>query len=120
MSIVYLCGHLHTLGGLVPQMYTMQNEGFAELELGDWKDGRTLVESRLNVKLSINNCAVMFICRFRLLAFDQGSFSFIDIRHGQWPIILVTNPKIPWLTIRNMETEEDRKANIKYIRLLDI
>lgn len=44
MSIVYLCGHLHTLGGLVPQMYTMQSEGFAELELADWKDGRTLVE----------------------------------------------------------------------------
>ncbi|XP_027844232.1 transmembrane protein 62-like isoform X3 [Aphis gossypii] len=96
MSIVYLCGHLHTLGGLVPQMYTMQSEGFAELELADWKDGRT----------------------FRLLAFDKGSFSFIDIRHGQWPIILVTNPKIPWLTIRNMETEEDQKANIKYIRIL--
>ena len=62
----------------------------------------------------------MFLYRFRLIAFDQGSFSFIDIRHGQWPIILVTNPKIPWLTIRDMETEEDRKANIKYIRLLDI
>ncbi|CAI6347010.1 unnamed protein product [Macrosiphum euphorbiae] len=96
MSAVYLCGHLHTLGGLVPQMYTMQNEGFAELELADWKDGRA----------------------FRLIAFDQGSFSFIDVHHGQWPIILVTNPKIPWLTIRNMETEEDRKANIKYIRIL--
>lgn len=69
------------------------------------------------MKLSIN-CTFLFICRFRLLAFDKGSFSFIDIRHGQWPIILVTNPKIPWLTIRNMETEEDQKANIKYIRLL--
>lgn len=47
MSIAYLCGHLHTLGGLVPQMYTMQDEGFAELELADWKDGRMLVISRL-------------------------------------------------------------------------
>lgn len=46
MSIAYLCGHLHTLGGLVPQMYTMQDEGFAELELADWKDRRMLVESR--------------------------------------------------------------------------
>lgn len=59
MSIVYLCGHLHTLGGLVPQMYTIQNEGFAELELADWKDGRVLVKSRFNVKLIIN-CTVMF------------------------------------------------------------
>lgn len=42
MSIVYLCGHLHTLGGLVPQMYTMHDEGFAELELADWKDRRML------------------------------------------------------------------------------
>lgn len=42
MSIAYLCGHLHTLGGLVPQMYTMQDEGFAELELADWKDARML------------------------------------------------------------------------------
>lgn len=55
-----------------------------------------------------------------MVAFDQGSFSFIDIRHGQWPIILVTNPRIPWLTIRNMETEEGQKANIKYIRYLSI
>lgn len=43
MSMVYLCGHLHTLGGLVPQMYTVQDEGFAELELADWKDARMLV-----------------------------------------------------------------------------
>jgi len=119
MSIVYLCGHLHTLGGLVPQMYTIQNEGFAELELADWKDGRVLVKYRLNVKLTIN-CTAMFLYRFRLMAFDQGSFSFIDIRHGQWPIILVTYPRIPWLTIRNMETEEDQKENIKYIRYLSI
>ncbi|XP_025424702.1 transmembrane protein 62-like isoform X2 [Sipha flava] len=96
MSVAYLCGHLHTLGGLVPQMYTIQNEGFVELELADWKDERM----------------------FRLLAFDQGSFTFIDVRHGQWPIILVTNPKIPWLTIRDMETEEDKKKNLKFIRIL--
>lgn len=55
MSVVYLCGHLHTLGGLVPQMYTMQNEGFAELELADWKDGRALVKFRLKKKLIIDN-----------------------------------------------------------------
>lgn len=61
-----------------------------------------------------------FLCRFRLLAFDHGSFTFVDIRHGQWPIILITNPKIPWLTIRDMETKEDKKANSKYIRLLNI
>lgn len=39
-SMVYLCGHLHTLGGTVPDMYTLQQEGFLELELADWKDNR--------------------------------------------------------------------------------
>lgn len=40
-GIAYLCGHLHTLGGIVPKMYTLQRDGFLELELGDWKANRT-------------------------------------------------------------------------------
>lgn len=39
-SWTYLCGHFHMLGGLVPNMYTLQKTGFLELELGDWKDNR--------------------------------------------------------------------------------
>lgn len=39
-GFVYLCGHLHQLGGLIPKMYTLQKAGFLELELGDWKDNR--------------------------------------------------------------------------------
>lgn len=39
-GLVYVCGHLHKLGGLIPQMYTLQKAGFLELELGDWKDNR--------------------------------------------------------------------------------
>ncbi|KAI4463016.1 helicase related [Holotrichia oblita] len=27
-SLVYVCGHLHTLGGLIPNMYTLQKDGF--------------------------------------------------------------------------------------------
>lgn len=38
--MVYLCGHYHTLGGAVPNMYTLQQAGFLELELADWKDNR--------------------------------------------------------------------------------
>lgn len=68
---VYLCGHFHMLGGLVPNMYTLQKNGFLELELGDWKDNRI----------------------YRVGAMDHGLFSFIDVLHGQWPVILVTNPK---------------------------
>ncbi|ERL88144.1 hypothetical protein D910_05532 [Dendroctonus ponderosae] len=70
-GLVYVCGHLHTLGGLVPQMYTMQKGGYLELELGDWKDNRM----------------------YRLMAIDHGLFSFIDVRHGEWPVVLLTNPK---------------------------
>ncbi|PNF33569.1 hypothetical protein B7P43_G16995 [Cryptotermes secundus] len=70
-SIVYVCGHYHTLGGMVPSMYTLQQAGFLELELGDWKDNRM----------------------YRLLAVDHGMFSFVDLKHREWPIVLVTNPK---------------------------
>lgn len=70
-SQVFLCGHLHSMGGLVPQMYTKQQKGYLELELGDWKDNRM----------------------YRIAAIDHGIFSFTDQRHNTWPVILVTNPK---------------------------
>ncbi|KAK6636235.1 hypothetical protein RUM43_009893 [Polyplax serrata] len=68
---IYLCGHFHMLGGLVPNMYTLQKNGFLELELGDWKDNRV----------------------YRTAAIDHGLFSFIDTFHGEWPVMLITNPK---------------------------
>uniref|UniRef100_A0A1B6LP93 Uncharacterized protein n=2 Tax=Graphocephala atropunctata TaxID=36148 RepID=A0A1B6LP93_9HEMI len=67
----YLCGHLHTMGGIVPHMYTLQQAGFLELELADWKDSRV----------------------YRVAAIDHGLFSFIDVHHKEWPIALITNPK---------------------------
>uniref|UniRef100_A0A023F0B0 Putative conserved plasma membrane protein n=1 Tax=Triatoma infestans TaxID=30076 RepID=A0A023F0B0_TRIIF len=70
-SLAYLCGHFHSMLGFVPNMYTIQQDGFLELELADWKDNRI----------------------FRLAAIDHGLLSFIDIKHREWPIILVTNPK---------------------------
>lgn len=39
-GVAYLCGHLHTLGGLAHNLYTRQQTGSLELELGDWKDER--------------------------------------------------------------------------------
>ena len=42
-GVTYVCGHLHSLGGLVPAMYTRQHTGVLELELEDWKDGRMYV-----------------------------------------------------------------------------
>lgn len=70
-SQVYVCGHLHSMGGIVPQMYTRQKKGYLELELCDWKDNRM----------------------FRVAAIDHGIFSFVDQKHNTWPLILVTNPK---------------------------
>ncbi|XP_053613017.1 transmembrane protein 62-like [Plodia interpunctella] len=70
-SLVYLCGHLHTMGGIVPRMYTKQKKGYLELELADWKDSRMM----------------------RLAAIDHGIFSFVDQKHNTWPLVLVTNPK---------------------------
>ncbi|XP_063221359.1 transmembrane protein 62-like isoform X2 [Bacillus rossius redtenbacheri] len=70
-GLAYLCGHFHTFGGVVPNMYTLQKAGFLELELGDWKDNRL----------------------YRVAAIDHGIFSFIDVKHRDWPVILVTNPK---------------------------
>lgn len=39
-NMAYLCGHYHTFGGTMPNMYTLQKGGFLELELADWKDNR--------------------------------------------------------------------------------
>lgn len=70
-SSIFVAGHLHTLGSLVYRMYTLQPEGFLELELGDFKANRL----------------------FRLGVFDHGQFSFVDTRLGTWPLAVITNPK---------------------------
>ncbi|XP_036154924.1 transmembrane protein 62 isoform X3 [Myotis myotis] len=70
-AIAYLCGHLHTLGGLMPVLHTRHYQGTLELEVGDWKNNR----------------------RYRIFAFDHDLFSFSDLIFGEWPVILITNPK---------------------------
>lgn len=68
---VYVAGHLHTLGKLVFRMYTLQPEGFLELELGDFMSNRL----------------------YRLAVYDHGLFSFVDVKLGTWPVAIITNPK---------------------------
>lgn len=80
-SQAYVCGHLHSMGGIVPRMYTIHKKGYLELELGDWKDNR----------------------RYRLAAIDHGIFSFIDQKHNTWPLVLVTNPKHARYTLPGRE-----------------
>ena len=71
-ALAYLCGHLHTLNGMIPHMYSSQPEGFLELEAGDWKDNRI----------------------FRLMAVDQGQLTFKDLVHepSQKALTVLTNP----------------------------
>ncbi|XP_060073255.1 transmembrane protein 62-like [Ylistrum balloti] len=93
-ATAYLCGHLHTMAGLVPKMHARHNTGMLELELGDWKDNRL----------------------YRVLAIDHDMISFTDEKIGNWPVILVTNPKHAMY----MSDKEalDRPANSTHIRIL--
>ncbi|KAH9502794.1 Transmembrane protein 62 [Bulinus truncatus] len=70
-SIAYLCGHLHTLFGYCPNMYSRHKTGQLELELGDWKENRI----------------------FRVLAVDHDILSFTDAKLGDWPLVIISNPK---------------------------
>lgn len=47
-AVAYLCGHLHTLGGLMPVLHSRHPHGTLELELGDWMDNRRQVPSSLS------------------------------------------------------------------------
>ncbi|XP_075049274.1 transmembrane protein 62 [Mixophyes fleayi] len=70
-AVAYMCGHLHTLGGLAPVLHSQHQQGTLELELGDWMKNR----------------------RYRIFAFDHDLFSFVDLQYDEWPAILITNPK---------------------------
>ncbi|KAK9508223.1 hypothetical protein O3M35_007931 [Rhynocoris fuscipes] len=94
-SVAYLCGHFHSMLGFVPNMYTIQRDGFLELELSDWKDNRM----------------------YRVAAIDHGLFSFVDVKHREWPLILITNPKHALYQLHDKEpTEAIRHSS--YIRIL--
>uniref|UniRef100_A0A8B9MJU8 Transmembrane protein 62 n=1 Tax=Accipiter nisus TaxID=211598 RepID=A0A8B9MJU8_9AVES len=70
-ATAYLCGHLHTMGGLMPALHSQHRGGTLELELGDWMDNR----------------------KYRILAFDHDLLSFADLNFEEWPVVLITNPK---------------------------
>ncbi|CAG2108561.1 unnamed protein product [Medioppia subpectinata] len=91
----YLCGHYHTVGGLVQHMYSTQPTGYLEIEEADWKDLRTI----------------------RLAAVDHGLFTFIDFKFNEWPVILITNPKDSLYSMPNIEPSH-RTANSTHVRAL--
>ncbi|XP_062945725.1 transmembrane protein 62 isoform X4 [Cynocephalus volans] len=94
-AIAYLCGHLHTLGGLMPVLHTRHFQGTLELEVGDWKDNR----------------------RYRIFAFDHDLFSFADLIFGKWPVVLITNPKSLLYSCAKHEPLE-RLLHSTHIRIL--
>lgn len=91
----YLCGHFHTIVGMVPKMYATQSTGYLEIEVADWKDERM----------------------FRVAAVDHGLFNFVDVKLEQWPIILITNPKSALFKMPRYEPLH-RIANSTHIRVL--
>lgn len=94
-GLVYLSGHLHTLAGLAPQLYTLHHSGTPELELGDWKENR----------------------RYRVLAVDNGLLSFVDMKHGTWPVAIITNPKNSDFLAPHVENIENIFES-KFVRII--
>jgi hypothetical protein len=70
-SVLFVAGHLHTLGRLVNRMYALHPEGFLELELADFMRTR----------------------RIRLTVLDHGMLSILDVPLGTYPMAIITNPK---------------------------
>uniref|UniRef100_A0A5K3FXJ1 Transmembrane protein 62 n=1 Tax=Mesocestoides corti TaxID=53468 RepID=A0A5K3FXJ1_MESCO len=96
----YFCGHLHNLLNLVPNMYTVQPQGFLELELADWRGGRF----------------------FRIVAVDNDLVSFVDAQmhkrdSDDWPLVLITNPKDAGFLLPSKEPTE-RILKSTHIRIL--
>lgn len=77
-------------------MYTRHDEGFLELELGDWMKNRI----------------------YRLGAIDHGLFTFIDTKHNEWPVVLITNPKN--VLFNNPERENTKLQLGNYIYSIEI
>lgn len=96
-GIAYLCGHLHDLDikSGVKRMYTLQRHGSLELELEDWKKHR----------------------KYRIMAFDHDMLSFSDVQFGEWPVILITNPKSARFLAPGHEPDQ-KMVHSSHIRLL--
>lgn len=73
----YLSGHLHTMGGMVPNMYTLHKEGFLELELGDWKHNRMLVVCYHFCFISIFSSLFFVTYFFRVIMISRIQFLII-------------------------------------------
>eukprot|EP00053_Salpingoeca_punica_P006717 m.62981 g.62981 ORF g.62981 m.62981 type:complete len:728 (-) comp13823_c0_seq1:412-2595(-) len=92
---LYVCGHLHTLFDMVRPMHANSPTGLLEMELADWKLHRAV----------------------RVIAVDHDLLSVGDFEHGDWPWVLVTNPKSAQQLLSDKEPWW-QMANSSHIRLL--
>ncbi|XP_021259114.1 transmembrane protein 62 isoform X3 [Numida meleagris] len=71
-ATAYLCGHLHTMGGLMPALYSQHRGGTLELELGDWKDNRSSSFHEPLVK-------ILYSTHIRILAFSPAAITSVKV-----------------------------------------
>ena len=97
-GLVYMSGHLHDLMMFKARhLYTFHEDKSAlELELADWKHNRA----------------------YRLFAVDHGVFTFADVKHGEWPVVLVTFPKDSLFWMHSEEESLQKLKERRQIRVL--
>ncbi|KAG0712609.1 Transmembrane protein 62 [Chionoecetes opilio] len=67
LGVAYLCGHLHTVYGLLDPLWTRHPSGLLEVELADWYHNH----------------------RFRILSVDHDRVNWLDLVHPSWPVVMV-------------------------------
>ncbi|XP_059228626.1 transmembrane protein 62 isoform X4 [Mustela nigripes] len=72
-ATAYLCGHLHTLGGLMPVLHTRHLQGTLELEVGDWKENRSCARHEPLERL-------LHSTHIRVLAFSLTSITSVTVK----------------------------------------
>jgi hypothetical protein len=63
-----------------------------------------------------NTDFILYCFRYRILAVDHDLLSFTDVKYGEWPVVLITNPKDAQFISPKEPT--NRIINSTHIRLL--
>jgi len=63
-----------------------------------------------------NDLFIQYKNRYRVAVLDTGLFSFIDVQHKTWPIIVVTNPK-PLFTFQPCKEPVELMSTSTHIRI---